>query len=104
MYFAGRGVAQEAVEAMRWYRRAAEQGSVAAQARLADMFAEGRGIPRDQVQAHTWFNLAAARASGEDRARYENARDLIAEQMTSAQIVEAQRRAREWDAAHPHEP
>ncbi len=104
MYAAGEGVPQDDLQAMRWYRRAAEQGSVAAQARLADMFAEGRGVPRDQVQAHTWFNLAAARASGEERARYENARDLIAEQMTSAQIAVAQRRAREWDAAHPREP
>ena len=104
MYAAGEGVPQDELQAMRWYRRAAEQGSVAAQARLADMFAEGRGVPRDQVQAHTWFNLAAARASGEERARYENARDLIAEQMTSAQIAAAQRRAREWDAAHPRGP
>ena len=104
MYAAGEGLPQDELQAMRWYRRAAEQGSVAAQARLADMFAEGRGVPRDQVQAHTWFNLAAARASGEDRTRYENARDLIAEQMTSAQIAAAQRRAREWDAAHLREP
>ena len=75
-----------------------------AQVALGEMYAIGNGVPPDVVQAHTWFNLAAARASGENRARYENARDLIAEQMTSAQIAAAQRRAREWDAAHPREP
>ena len=104
LYAAGEGVAKDDAEAARWYRRAAEQGSVAAQARLADMFSEGRGVPRDQVQAHTWFNLAAARASGEDRTRYEAARDAITERLTSDQLAEAQRRAREWENAHPREP
>ena len=32
------------------------------------------------------------------------ARDIVARQMPPAQIAEAQRLAREWDAAHPREP
>jgi hypothetical protein len=31
-------------------------------------------------------------------------RDIIAARMTAEQIAEAQRLAREWDAAHPREP
>jgi hypothetical protein len=31
-------------------------------------------------------------------------RDINAAKMTAEQIVEAQRRAREWNAAHPREP
>jgi hypothetical protein len=31
-------------------------------------------------------------------------RDIIAAKMTAEQVPEAQRLAREWDAAHPREP
>ena len=31
-------------------------------------------------------------------------RDVVAERMTPDQIAAAQRLAREWDAAHPHDP
>ncbi len=31
-------------------------------------------------------------------------RDIFATKMTAEQIAEAQRRVREWDAAHPREP
>ena len=104
-YLRGWGVPQDGLLAIRWYRRAAEQGSIAAQASLADVFAEGRGIvPQDEVQAHVWFNVAAAQASGEDRARYEAARDAITERLTSDRLAEAQRLAHEWEAAHAREP
>jgi len=42
-----------------------------------------------------WFALAAAQ-SGEIRANAVKFRDVVAERMTSEQIAEAQRRAREW--------
>ncbi len=103
-YLRGWGVPKDAVQAMRWYRRAAEQGSTAAKASLGDMYAEGLDVPQDGVQAHTWFNLAAKQASSEDRAKFEATRDAIAERLTSNQLDEAQRLAREWDAAHPREP
>jgi len=56
------------------------------------------------VLAHMWFNLAASRASrstGETRENAIRGRDLMADRMTPGQIAEAQRLAREWDAAHP---
>ena len=43
-----------------------------------------------------WFNLAASQLSGEARETAMKNRDLIAEKMTSEQIAEAQRLAREW--------
>ena len=55
-----------------------------------------------------WFNLAASRApSGKTGALREVAvegRDRAAGQMNPTQIAEAERLAREWDAAHPREP
>jgi len=98
MYAGGHGVPQDYVEAVKWFRRAAEQGFADAQDSLARMYVQGQGVPKNYVQAHMWFNLAASRFSGGvghlniDAA----ARDNLAEEMTPAQIAEAQRLAREW--------
>ena len=78
--------------AFRLMRPLAEQGDASAQFNLGIMYSEGKGVTHDHIQAHMWFNLAAAR--GEEKAR-EN-RDIVAKQMTTAQVVEAQRLAREW--------
>ena len=51
-----------------------------------------------------WRNLAASRETGEDRELSVEARDAVASLMTAEQLAEAQRLAREWDAAHPREP
>ena len=48
------------------------------------------------MQAHMWVNLAASRSQGEAVEDLARTRELIAERMTSAQIAEAQRLAREW--------
>ena len=102
MYDDGRGVPQDAVEAVRWYRLAAEQGHTVAQNTLGDMYDTGAGVPQDDVQAHMWFNLSASlRLTGEFGVRN---RDRVAGRTTPDQIAEAQRLAREWDAAHPREP
>jgi hypothetical protein len=46
-----------------------------------------------------WLNLAASRASNlKDEKSFASSRDLIATKMTSQQVAEAQRRAREWKA------
>lgn len=94
-YETGIGVAQDYVEAVRWYRLAAEHGDARGQLGLGVMYADGRGVPQDYVTAHMWLNLAGAQ--GEEGAR--EARDLLAEYMTQAQLADAQRRAREWTLA-----
>ncbi len=100
MYDTGLGVPQDAAEAVRWYRLAAEQGHAKAQYNLGVKYDTGEGVPPDAVEAHMWLNLAASRLSGADRERSVGARDRVAELMTPADLSEAQRRAREWDAAH----
>ena len=86
---------------MRWYRLAADQGLADAQGNLGFMYATGQGVPQDYVQAHMWFNLAASRSTGEDRETAVRNRDAVAGLMTPEDRSEAQRLAREWDAAHP---
>ena len=64
MYANGQGVPQDYAEAMKWYRKAADQGDDTAQYNLGLMYYNGRGVPQDYVAAHKWFSLAAARATG----------------------------------------
>jgi len=56
----GEGVPKDFVEAMKWYRLAAEQEYEYAQFNLGDMYYEGEGVPQDFVEAMRWYRLAAA--------------------------------------------
>lgn len=64
--------------------------------RMGLVHSTGQGAPLDLVQAHMWFNLAAIR--GFDAAKI--CRKELAEQMTSSQVAQAQRAAREWMQCH----
>jgi hypothetical protein len=77
-------------------RPLAEQGNIAARLYLATMYEDGRGVPRNYVQAYKWYSLTASK----DDLTTIIFRIRIAEQMTSAEIAEAQRLTREWVAKH----
>lgn len=99
MYGEGRGVPQDYAEAARWYRLAAEQGDAQAQYNLGLAYAQGEGVTQNVVDAHMWFNLAAARFPANDtrnRTAAVKNRDTVAGEMSSEQLAEAQKRAREW--------
>ncbi|MGO9017810.1 MAG: hypothetical protein ACLQVJ_05585 [Syntrophobacteraceae bacterium] len=75
----------------------AKDGKNDAQYQLGLMYANGRDVngkdfPKNLVNAHMWLNLAAAQGN----LTAQDNRDIIAEEMTPAQIAEAQRLAREW--------
>lgn len=81
----------------------AEVAAMGHQAITADVFFRmgidhsiGRGCAADMIAAHKWFNLAAAQGNS-DAARW---RQEISQEMTAAQIAEAQRQAREWMTRH----
>ena len=97
-YNFGLGVPQDDTQTAAWLRQATDQGHAGAQTQLGLMYLDGRGVPQDFVEAHKWYNLAAARANGDDREQRERLRDNLAEQMTPAQLAEAQKLAREWQA------
>jgi hypothetical protein len=96
MYDYCEGVPEDDVLAARLYRLAAEPGLADAQNDLGVMYGAGEGVPKDYALAYIWWNLAAAQ--GEEYA-VKN-RDIVARNMTPAQIAEAQRMAREWWEAH----
>ncbi len=79
------------------FMKAAEAGDTGAQVKLGWMYEIGLGVPQDHVQAHRWSNIAVATTTNiEDRDRAVRDRDRIAKKMSTPQIAEAQRLAREW--------
>jgi len=97
MYHNGHGVAQDYAMAANCYRTAAELGNVAARFNLGLMFENGQGVPHDLVESHMWLELSFDRGSPDDYGRAQHL-EKVARMMTSEQIAEAQRRAREWKA------
>ncbi len=59
MYYWGRGVSQDYPEAVKWYRKAAEQGNANGQNNLGLMYYHGTGVAKDMVEARKWFEKAA---------------------------------------------
>src|ERR1019366_2500857 len=53
------GVAQDYAQAVKWYRKAADQGNVEAQIPLATSYSFGWGVPQDSAQALMWYRRAA---------------------------------------------
>ena len=52
-------VAEDAAEAVKWYRKAAEQEESSAQYSLGLSYANGEGVAKDPVRALMWFMNAA---------------------------------------------
>ena len=101
-YDKGRGARQHNAKVVPGLQNLAESWHTRAQFNLGTMYADGLGVPQDHVQAHMWFNLAASRLTGEPRENAVRRRDDVAGRMTPDDLSEAQRLAREWDAAHPY--
>jgi TPR repeat protein len=98
-YVDGTGVAQDYGEAIRWLRTAANQGEPRALRGLGVMYAKGMGVSQDLVLAYQWLDLAVTRFSPTEqdaRAEAVRTREKVAADMTSTQITEAQRLARDW--------
>jgi uncharacterized protein len=65
MYDKGQGVTPDSAEALRWYRKAADQGNAEAQTNLGTCYVKGDGVPQDYVLAHMWLSLAAAQGNAD---------------------------------------
>ncbi len=59
MYYYGNGVDRDTLEAIRWYRMAAEHGHPVAQNLLGNRYYYGEGVDKDYVEAVKWYRLAA---------------------------------------------
>ena len=58
-YFAGKDVPQDYVEAVKWFRMAAEKGHLLSQYKLGCCYDFGNGVRKNQVEAARWYYKAA---------------------------------------------
>lgn len=59
MYMGGKGVEKNLKEALKWYRKAAENGNTQAQLNLSAMYTFGKVVEKDPVAAMKWLRKAA---------------------------------------------
>lgn len=86
----------ETKEASKHVKKAVEQRSAYAQHNPGRIYYNGNGVLEDYAKAHMWFNLVVVNRSENGG----KAGDLIVKEMTSDQIAEAQKMAREWVEKH----
>lgn len=58
-YATSLGVTEDKVEAVKWYRKAADQNLAAAQYNLATCYDDGQGVDQDRIEAVKWYRKAA---------------------------------------------
>jgi TPR repeat protein len=59
MYWNGEGVPKDPAAAVRWFRKAADQGVDRAQFALGLMYFGGHGVAKDRAEAMKWYRMAA---------------------------------------------
>jgi TPR repeat protein len=79
-------------DALTQFEFEARSGRVDALYNLGLAYSTGQAVDVDYVAAHKWFNLAALKGVLQARGW----REQISEEMSSDQIADAQRQAREW--------
>jgi len=58
-YASGGEVAKDPAEAVKWFKKSAEQGYPEAQFKLGIMYETGWGIPKNDAEAAEWFRKAS---------------------------------------------
>jgi uncharacterized protein len=107
MYEDGKGVPESDSLAAGWYRKAADHfpdmgrvgGIWEAEVQLANLYRHGR-LPKDDSEAYMWFAIVGSSVVPADDYDMKEA----AQQMTKAQIAQAQRMAADWIKRHTAKP
>lgn len=64
-YFLGQGVTENATEAVKWWRKAADKGNTEAQTLLGSCYQKGKGVTKNAAEAVRWFRKAADQGGAE---------------------------------------
>jgi TPR repeat protein len=65
IYAEGKQVRQDYAEAVKWYRKAADQGLAKAQYNLGVLYDIGQGVSKDEAEAAKWYRKAAEQGSAD---------------------------------------
>jgi putative methionine-R-sulfoxide reductase with GAF domain len=90
------GIKRDEKQAFRWFSRAAEHGSLAAQAKLGFLYWGGRGVSKDANQAYFWTVIARTRGNEENK----DLAAVLASGMTREQAAAIEQRAELWLQQH----
>ena len=95
-YETGEGAEKDPVAALKWFRKAAEQGHPKAFALLGEKYRLGVGVRQDLVRANMFFTLGFRRGETHvgDLIR------LVERELSDEQIAESRRLTDVWDANH----
>jgi TPR repeat protein len=100
MYLHGWGGAKDASEGARWVKEVAEQGNVEAQVLLAALFLTGEGVKKDETAAYMWLSVEGSRGDADAK----RLRDILSRHMSSEQIANAEKLAKEWKPKRSTQP
>jgi len=89
-------IAQDEREAVRWFTKAAEDGSVPAQYKLGLLYWGGHGVPKDVYKAYFWAVLA--RAGGQEGSQ--DLAKVLANGIRRAQATAIEQQAEIWYQQH----
>jgi TPR repeat protein len=64
-YFNGEDVAKDSPEAVKWFRKAAEQGLPLGECALGTCYADGDGVAQDIAEAVKWWRKATEKGDAE---------------------------------------
>ena len=84
-------------QAVKWYRKAAEQGNANAQYNIGGMYEVGHGVPEDLVTAYAWAKIAYANGNlGAAKFKL-----LLEKEMTPNQITKGETLSKEMIKKNP---
>jgi hypothetical protein len=69
------------------YMPLAEQGSVAAQERIAEMYDKGLGVPQDEAKAREWYRRSAEQSAKDAEMKMEAAQGVASPQNAQGQTT-----------------
>jgi TPR repeat protein len=91
LYAEGEGVEQNWVEAVKWYRKAAEQGHDLAQFKVGLSYQIGKGVPQSDTEAYVWLNISAENGAPlNGRGRAGKLADEIRVSLSASQLEQAE--------------
>jgi TPR repeat protein/SpoVK/Ycf46/Vps4 family AAA+-type ATPase len=96
----GDGVPANAVESVRWYRRAAENGHAEAQYSLGLAYLHGKGVALDEKEAARWYRLAIKQGSANAKLALARLLDKPIEESRADRIVPFPKPATKWQTPY----
>ena len=97
IYYHAKGVAEDSVQAVMWWHKAAEKGHAEAQWELGNAYVSGQGVVRDIPTGFAWYSIAAD--NGLIFAKRD--KEKIAQKMYPGDIIRAEGIAKELLGSFP---